>query len=60
VADRPLLVTEAPPRPGDVVGSYTRTAKAAAALGWSCDYTVEDGIRHSLEWATRRPTILGQ
>ncbi|MEV0716084.1 UDP-glucose 4-epimerase GalE [Asanoa sp. NPDC050611] len=60
VVDRPLRVTEAPPRPGDVVGSYARTDKAAAALDWSCDYTVEDGIRHSLEWSTLRPGLLGE
>ncbi|GAA1868465.1 UDP-glucose 4-epimerase GalE [Asanoa iriomotensis] len=60
VVDRPLRVSDAPPRPGDVVGSYARTDKAAAALGWSCEYTVEDGIRHSLEWSTLRPTLLGE
>ena len=60
VVDRPLRVAEAPPRPGDVVGSYAHTDKAAAALGWSCEYTIEDGIRHSLEWSTLRPGILGE
>jgi UDP-glucose 4-epimerase len=61
VVDRPLRVTDAPSRPGDVVGSYTRTDKAAAALDWSCDYTVEDGIRHSLEWSsTHRRQLLGE
>ena len=55
VADRPLRVADAPSRPGDVVGSYTRTDKARAALDWTPDYTIEDGIRHSLEWATHRP-----
>jgi UDP-glucose 4-epimerase len=59
VVDRPLRVSDAPPRPGDVVGSYTRTDKAAAALDWTCEYTVEDGIRHSLEWSTLRPGLLG-
>ena len=60
VADRPLRVSDAPSRPGDVVGSYTRTDKAHTALDWTPDYTVEDGIRHSLEWATLRPTVLGE
>jgi len=57
--DHPLRVVDAPPRPGDVAGSYTRTDKVRATLGWEPEYTVEDGIRHSLEWASRRPHVLG-
>lgn len=58
--DRPLRVTEAPRRPGDVAGSYTKTDKVRATLGWEPEFTVEDGIRHSLDWATLRPTLLGE
>lgn len=37
-------------RRGDIVGSYARSRRARAALDWQPRYTVEDGIRHALEW----------
>jgi UDP-glucose 4-epimerase len=50
VTGAPLPTVEGPPRLGDSVGAYTRGGKAARLLGWHAKYTVEDGIRHSLEW----------
>jgi UDP-glucose 4-epimerase len=52
-------VVEAPARPGDVVGSYTRTAKAERVLGWRAEKTIEDGVRDALAWTRRRPGVLG-
>ncbi|MEU7000926.1 UDP-glucose 4-epimerase GalE [Nonomuraea sp. NPDC046570] len=59
VAERPITVVETGPRPGDVIGAYTRSDRARSALGWTPEYTVADGIRHSLEWAARRESVLG-
>ncbi|MBF8187656.1 UDP-glucose 4-epimerase GalE [Nonomuraea sp. K274] len=59
VVDRPIEVTEAPARPGDVAGAYTRSDRARRLLGWQAHYSVEDGIRHSLEWAALRESRLG-
>jgi UDP-glucose 4-epimerase len=59
VADRPLRVVETGPRPGDSAGSFTRSTRARDLLGWQPELTVEDGIRHSLQWAQRRPAVLG-
>ncbi|WP_433328487.1 UDP-glucose 4-epimerase GalE [Spirillospora sp. CA-294931] len=50
-------VEEAPARPGDVVGAFVNPAKAAEMLGWKPEYTIEDAIRHSLEWAARRRAL---
>lgn len=47
-------VAEAPARPGDVIGAYINTRKATEVLRWKPEYAIEDGIRHSLEWARRR------
>jgi UDP-glucose-4-epimerase GalE len=44
---------EAAARPGDVIGMYTTGDKATAMLGWKPQYSIEDSIRHSLEWAER-------
>jgi UDP-glucose 4-epimerase len=52
-------VTEAPPRPGDVVGCCTRTAKAERLLGWRAEKSVEEGIRDALAWVEKRQTVLG-
>lgn len=58
VADRPLRVREADPRPGDTAGSYTRSERARRLLDWKPELTLEEGIRHSLRWAELRDTVL--
>jgi UDP-glucose 4-epimerase len=58
VAPTPLRVRETGPRPGDVVGSYTRIDKARAALDWEPRYTIADGIRDSMRWSAVRDSKL--
>jgi UDP-glucose 4-epimerase len=60
VAEAPVHVREAGPRPGDVAGAYTRSDRAKELLGWSPRLTVADGIRDSLRWAAVRVDRLGQ
>ncbi|MFG3435772.1 UDP-glucose 4-epimerase GalE [Nonomuraea sp. NPDC047897] len=60
VVDRPVEVVEAERRPGDVAGAYTRTELAERLLGWRARHSVEEGIRHSLEWARVRDARLGE
>jgi len=54
-----LDVVEADPRPGDVIGCYTRSDRAARLLGWRTELSEADGIRDALAWAQRRPEVLG-
>jgi UDP-glucose 4-epimerase len=54
-----LDVRESEPRPGDGVGSYTRSDRAAKLLGWTAKKTIEDGVRDSLRWAEVRADRLG-
>lgn len=58
VSDRPLRVRETGRRPGDSAGSYTRTGRSRQLLDWKPELTLEDGIRHSLQWAARREDVL--
>jgi UDP-glucose 4-epimerase len=58
VADTPVKVVDAPRRPGDPAGVYTRTDRAARVLGWRARYSVADGIRDALRWAAVRDEIL--
>lgn len=58
VAGEPVRVRETRPRPGDVVGAYTRSDKAARVLGWRSRFSLPDGIRDSLRWAEIRDTRL--
>jgi UDP-glucose 4-epimerase len=58
VADHPVEADEAPRRPGDVAGAYTRVGRAERLLGWRAQYDVAEGIRHSLQWAALRDEIL--
>lgn len=54
----PLSVETGPARPGDVVGCATRTDKALSVLGWKAELDVVDGVRDSLAWSEKLPTIL--
>jgi len=58
--ETPLKVREAGPRPGDVVGSYTRSTRAAELLGWTPELSIEQAIRDSQRWATIRDQRLTQ
>jgi UDP-glucose 4-epimerase len=57
VTGTPLRTEDAPLRPGDVVGAYTRCDRSAALLDWRAKYELEDGIRHALEWRRRLPEL---
>ncbi|WP_323793251.1 UDP-glucose 4-epimerase GalE [Nocardioides sp.] len=52
-------ITEAPPRPGDVVGAYANVDRAASLLDWKAELTIDDAISSALSWADRRQEILG-
>ncbi|MFR9726790.1 UDP-glucose 4-epimerase GalE [Streptomyces sp. MS19] len=56
--DTPVEAVEAPARPGDVAGAWTRTDRARDLLGWEARYSLTDGIRHSLQWAALRDSVL--
>jgi len=59
VVGHPVQAREAPRRPGDTAGAYTRTDRARRLLGWQPRYDLTEGIRHSLAWAALREQILG-
>jgi UDP-glucose 4-epimerase len=56
---RPVPTREAPPRPGDAVGSFANVDRASDLLGWSAELTVADGVESALRWAERRREVLG-
>ena len=58
VSGQPVQTVDAPPRPGDVAGAYTRVERARELLGWQPRFGIEDGIRHSLQWAAVRDEAL--
>ena len=51
VLGRNVPTIDAPPRPGDVAGAFASIEKAERLLGWRPELSLEDGIRHALEWA---------
>ena len=57
---KPLDVKTAPPRLGDVVGCATLTAKAEQLLGWRAELSIADGVKDSLKWAEKLPSILAR
>lgn len=60
VVETPVAVTEAPRRPGDVAGAYTRSDRASRLLGWEPQYSIAEGIRDSLRWVELRDERLAQ
>ena len=58
VLGRPLDIRVTPARPGDSAGSYTRSPLARELLGWRPTHSIEDGIRHALQWAAMRDAVL--
>ncbi|MDD3243954.1 MAG: UDP-glucose 4-epimerase GalE [Eubacteriales bacterium] len=60
VYGKPIAVTEAPPRPGDVAGAYANADKAAQLIGWKAELSIQQGIRDALKWADEeRVKVLG-
>jgi len=59
VSDQPVTTADAPRRPGDVAGAYTRIDRARRLLGWEPRFGIEDGIRDSLRWVAVRDSLLG-
>lgn len=41
---------DAESRPGDVAGAYANVDLAKSLIGWTAKLTVEDGIRHAMQW----------
>ncbi len=58
VASVPIQAQEAERRPGDVVGAYTRNERALRLLGWQPQFSIAEGIRHSLQWGAMRDKVL--
>ncbi|SEM28853.1 UDP-glucose 4-epimerase GalE [Streptacidiphilus jiangxiensis] len=50
---------EAPRRPGDNAGAFTRTEKAERLLDWRAELSLEQGIADTLAWFDRREAVLG-
>ncbi|MFD1152107.1 UDP-glucose 4-epimerase GalE [Saccharothrix hoggarensis] len=55
-----LVVEDAEPRPGDVIGCYTDSDKAAWLLEWKTELGIAEAIEDSLRWSERRPLVLGE
>ena len=53
-----MPVVEAPRRPGDTVGAYTVSNRAARLLGWRAELDVADGIADLLAWQDRHARVL--
>jgi UDP-glucose 4-epimerase len=58
VLGRAIEVRESPRRPGDSAGSYTRCERSRELLDWQAELSIEEGIRHSLQWSALRDSVL--
>lgn len=58
VVDEPVTTIDAPRRPGDVIGAFTRSDRAKQLLDWEPRYSIAEGIADSLRWSAVRDSIL--
>jgi UDP-glucose 4-epimerase len=58
VSATPVTTVDAPRRPGDAAGAYTRSERAADLLGWRARFSIAQGITDALRWAEVRDEIL--
>jgi UDP-glucose 4-epimerase len=58
VVSPPVPAHDAPRRPGDIAGAYTRVDRARQLLDWQPRYGIAEGIRHALQWASIRDQVL--
>ena len=58
VVETPLATVDTEPRPGDVAGAYTDSDRAERLLGWTPQFSLEEGIRSSLDWIPVRDDML--
>ena len=59
VSGSKVPLSEAPPRPGDNVGSYANVDRSAELLDWRTELTIDDAIASALAWGDKRQEILG-
>lgn len=58
VVEAPIAASDVMRRPGDSVGAYARSNRARQLLGWQPQYSIAEGIIHSLSWSAMRDEIL--
>jgi UDP-glucose 4-epimerase len=58
VVDPPVATVDAPRRPGDVIGAFTRSDRAKRLLGWEAQHSLAKGIADSLRWSAVRDSVL--
>jgi UDP-glucose 4-epimerase len=58
VVDAPISTLEAARRPGDSAGAFTHSDRARRLLEWEPRHSIEEGIEHSLRWASIRDQVL--
>jgi UDP-glucose 4-epimerase len=58
VVDRPVTAVDAPRRPGDVIGAFSRSDRARRLLDWQPRFSLAEGIAHSLRWSAIRDSVL--
>jgi UDP-glucose 4-epimerase len=54
VVEAPIATRDAMRRPGDSVGAYARSDRAKQLLDWQPQYSIAEGILHSLNWSVIR------
>jgi UDP-glucose 4-epimerase len=60
VVDEPVGAVDAPRRPGDVIGAFTRSDRAKQLLDWAPRHSLAEGIADSLRWSAVRDSILAE
>lgn len=55
ISGQPIPYKIAPRRTGDIATCYADPTKAQNELGWHCEYSLDDMIRHAWNWQKNNP-----
>ena len=50
-----IPTVQQPRRPGDAASCYSDPSKAASALGWKAEYSLEKAVEDSWRWQSKNP-----
>lgn len=54
-----IPMVQQPRRPGDAASCYSDPSKAASALGWKAEYSLEQAVADSWRWQSKNPHGFG-
>ena len=50
LSERKAIINREPSNPADMMSTWADTSKAKSLLGWEATTSIEEGLRHTVDW----------